>query len=184
MSSQKSTNIPNTIEMIPSVEMGQSTITMDENEAIEIPYRWVTRNSPNMIDESDEMPQPIKDFNWEEPNFQSTQYPMDNCTVISVPSKDDSIDAESSFESNQLDTPLDYRMDWTDHNQNGHRNCSDRDSCTLRIEADMLMTDDCIGGFDCIDYDMMRLSEEPLDKEEAESLSIWMKSIESTDIWT
>jgi hypothetical protein len=161
---------------------------MDENEVnsrnTEIPYEGLTPTSPMMVDDTDENLQPITAFNWEDSNMYSSKTSMDCCTIVSIPSKEDSIDADSSLESNLLDSPLDYRIDWTDDVQNSLRNSSYENSSTSRNEDDMLMADDCIEGIYSTDCDMIRLSEGPLDQEEAKSLLIWMKSSETTDIWT
>ena len=127
--------------------------------------------------------QPISISEWDYSNFQETKFSMD-CTVVSLPSQDDSTDSNNdSFDTIHLDSSLNYQFDWSDDARMSLKKCLYEIPYTIQQEDDMLIDNDYTDGFDNIDSEMTRPSDMALNSEDAKSLSIWMKSSETTDIW-
>ena len=99
--------------------------------------------------------------------------------IASVPSQGDSIDEFESGLRNDLDTPLDYRIDWTTQ-----MNLIQKQHLAFQENNDIQMDDTFVSLGDHDASTILDMSEEEtFDKDEIISLSMWLKSNKDSDIW-
>jgi hypothetical protein len=121
--------------------------------------------------------QPSPMFDWKE-GMISESRDYFHGGIVSVPSQgDSSIDDFESGQRNELDTPLDYRIDWTTQMNMIQKQLASQENNDIEMNDTFVS----LGDDDASILDMSE--EETFDKDEILSLSMWLKSDKESDIW-
>ena len=119
--------------------------------------------------------EPISVFDWKEGvQFESRE--SFQGSIVSNSSEDEIMDEEQSYQSNEFDSPLDYRVDWTPQMKMSQNQLDLEENNYFEME-------DTFKSLEDDDVSILDVSEETFDKEEMTSLTTWMKSNGDVDIW-
>ena len=119
--------------------------------------------------------QPISIFDWKEGIIYESKESFCG-SIVSVPSQDEIIDEDQSYQRYEFDTPLDYRVDWTTQMKMIQNQSPFQENKDVEMEETFV-------SFGDDDVSILDMSEETFEREEMTSLATWMKANKDSDIW-